>query len=132
MWINYAAQLFGICTVAGFPLLVTLPCLCCVPRARRRLLTLGLGWAFAYGFCMTLGPRQTAHWIAWIFSELWLAYAIKASGVAVFYSVKGVGILLSSVVQIAFLTLVIWAGWNVRRWYLAQRLRGQQQQQTED
>jgi len=65
---------------------------------------------------MTLGPRATVGWIAWGFSELWLAYALKVTGWLIFYGVKVLGLLLSKAGNILILIFIIWAGWNLHRW----------------
>lgn len=55
-------------------------------------------------------------WIAWIFSEMWLTYALRATGWLFFHGVRLLGIVLSNTGNIMLVTFIIWAGLNLRRW----------------
>ena len=116
MWIHWFVRACTVGSIAGLPFAIGLPCLICLPRSRKTVVTIGCGWALLYGGGMTLGPRATVGWIAWLFSELWLANALQAAGTLVFYGVKMSGLLLSQAGTIVILSFIIWAGWNLHRW----------------
>jgi len=116
MWIHWFVRLCTIGAIAGLPLVIGLPCLCCVPKSRKTVLTIGCGWAVLYSSGMTLGPRATVGWIAWGFSELWLVSALKVMGWLVFYGVKVLGLFLSKAGNILILSFIIWVGWNLHHW----------------
>ena len=55
-------------------------------------------------------------WVAWAFSELWLTYALRATGWMLFHAIRFLGIVLSNSGNIVLVTFIIWAGLNLRRW----------------
>jgi hypothetical protein len=93
-------------------------------------MTLGCAWALAYAFLMTAGPRQTAGWIAWLFSELWLNTVLVLAGWVLYYVFKVLGMLLANVFTIGLLTLFLWSGWNLNLWLQRrERMRGKPERQ---
>ena len=116
MWINHAARYGMVSGVAMLPLLLGLPCFCCVPRSRRFIATIGCGWAFIYGFGMTVGPVQSARWMAWFFGEVWLSHAINLWFALAFYGIKAIGLVASRITLILLLTGAGWAGFNIYHW----------------
>lgn len=118
--INYVARGATIVSIAGFPMLVGLPCFFCVPVLRRPIVTVAFAWGLLYLFGMTLGIRTSATYLAWFFSELWLTFALKVVGVTVFYGALFLGLLLANVMNVMILTLFIWALWNIQQ-YLSRR-----------
>lgn len=114
--INQTVRVSGVLFITFLPLLLGLPCLCCVPQSRKTVATIGCGWALLYGAGMTLGPRSMATWTAWIFTELWLGYVLRGFGWLVYYGVKGVGIVLSSATNLVVLSFIVWIGWNLYVW----------------
>jgi hypothetical protein len=114
--VNVVARTLTVTSIAGFPMLLGLPCLCCMPALRKPVATLGVAWALVYVFGMTLGIRTSASYTAWFFNEMWLTFVVKSVGLVIFYGILVLGLFVSNVVQIMLLTLIIWALWNLHQW----------------
>lgn len=114
--INGTVRASGVIFIAFLPLLIGLPCLCCVPGLRRPVATIGCGWALLYGAGMTMGPRSMITWSAWIFTELWLGYALRSLAWAIHYTMRGLGMILTRAGTLIMFSFIAWLGWNLYAW----------------
>jgi hypothetical protein len=129
MWINWVVRVLTIGGIAGLPLVLGLPCFCCLPATRKPIATFSLLWGVCYVGGMTVGPRQTATWVAWFFTEMWLTYAVRAGGFLLYWGIKVLGIALANFLNVLVLTLLGWVGWNVYCWLERRKRKAQHAKQ---